>query len=105
MVKDVVCRMEVDPKTATFKSQYQGQTYYFCSKSDKDTFDKNPAKYAGARVLLEPFRGDSVAWTFGLRSMQVLALVVMTIAGALLARGLSAAHPPGLRREPSKNVV
>jgi len=40
--------MEVDPKTAAFKSEYQGQTYYFCSKADKDTFDKNPAKYAGA---------------------------------------------------------
>ena len=48
MVKDPVCGMEVDPKTAAFKSEYQGQTYYFCSKADKDTFDKNPAKYVGA---------------------------------------------------------
>ena len=63
------------------------------------------ALLAGARVLLEPFRGDSVAWMFGLRSMQVLALVVMTAAVAMLARGLSAVHTPGLRREPSKNVV
>ena len=63
------------------------------------------ALLAGARVLLEPFRGDSVAWLAGLRSMQVLALVGMTTAAALLARGLSAAHPPGLKREPSKNVV
>lgn len=63
------------------------------------------ALLAGARVLLEPFRGDSVAWMFGLRSMQVLALIVMTAAAAMLARGLSAAHLPGPRREPSNNVV
>ncbi len=40
---------------------------------------------AGARVWLEPFRGDSVAWVAGLRSMQVLALLVMTGAGLALA--------------------
>jgi len=63
------------------------------------------ALLAGARVMLEPFRGDSVAWVAGLRSMQVLTLVVMTAAAAMLARGLNAAHPPGLKRAPSKNVV
>lgn len=49
MVKDPVCGMDVDPKTAEAKSEYKGQTYYFCSKGCKVTFDKNPEKYAGQK--------------------------------------------------------
>ena len=45
MVRDPVCGMEVDPKTAAGKSDYKGQTYYFCSPGCKKTFDKNPEKY------------------------------------------------------------
>ncbi len=48
MVKDVVCGMTVDPKTAAAKSEYQGQMYYFCAKGCKAAFDKNPAKYTSA---------------------------------------------------------
>ncbi len=47
MVKDPVCGMEIDPKTAAGKSEYQGQTYYFCSPGCKRDFDKDPAKYVG----------------------------------------------------------
>lgn len=47
MVKDPVCGMDVDPKKAAGKSDYQGQTYYFCSPGCKKAFDKEPAKYAG----------------------------------------------------------
>jgi YHS domain-containing protein len=46
MEKDPVCGMEVDPKTASAKSDYQGRTYYFCSTEDKRTFDKEPQRYA-----------------------------------------------------------
>ena len=46
-VKDVVCGMDVDPKTAPAKSEFMGKTYYFCSPGCKKTFDANPAKYAG----------------------------------------------------------
>jgi YHS domain-containing protein len=42
---DPVCGMEVTPETAAATSEYQGQTYYFCSIEDKETFDKNPEKY------------------------------------------------------------
>lgn len=42
---DPVCGMEVDPKTATNKSNYQGKMYYFCSLEDKKAFDKEPQKY------------------------------------------------------------
>ncbi len=44
---------------------------------------------AGARLLLEPFRGDSVAWVAGLRSAQVLALGLMTGAALLFVRGVN----------------
>lgn len=47
MMKDPVCGMEVDPKTATLKSEYQGKTYYFCSPGCKKAFDKDPQKYMG----------------------------------------------------------
>lgn len=47
MVKDPVCGMEIDPKTAAGKSEYKGQTYYFCSPGCKRSFDKEPERYAG----------------------------------------------------------
>lgn len=45
MTKDPVCGMDIDPKTAAGKSDYQGQTYYFCSPGCKKAFDKEPDKY------------------------------------------------------------
>ena len=44
-VKDVVCGMDIDPATAAGKSEYKGQTYYFCSPGCKRSFDKDPEKY------------------------------------------------------------
>ena len=46
MEKDVVCGMQVDPAKAAGTSQYNGKTYYFCSKSCKTRFDANPVQYA-----------------------------------------------------------
>jgi transcriptional regulator GlxA family with amidase domain len=44
-----VCKMEIDPKTAgDLKSVYNGQTYYFCGKGDKDQFDKSPGTFLSA---------------------------------------------------------
>jgi YHS domain-containing protein len=45
MAKDPICGMMVDEKTARFKSEVGGKTYYFCAASCKTTFDKNPAKF------------------------------------------------------------
>jgi YHS domain-containing protein len=45
MEKDVVCGMKVDPATAAGSSEYQGKTYYFCSKGCKTTFDANPERF------------------------------------------------------------
>ena len=45
-VDDPVCGMEIDAAKAAGKSQYRGKTYYFCSKSCREAFDKDPKKYA-----------------------------------------------------------
>ena len=42
---DPVCGMQVQADTAAGHSNYNGQTYYFCSQADKETFDKNPERY------------------------------------------------------------
>ena len=44
-VKDPVCGMEIDAKSAAGKATYKGKTYYFCSVSEKEQFEKEPAKY------------------------------------------------------------
>lgn len=46
-VKDVVCGMTVDTETAQHKSEYKGETYYFCAPGCKNAFDKEPEKYLG----------------------------------------------------------
>lgn len=51
MVKDPICGMEVDEKTAEFKSEYKGKTYCFCSVTCKNQFDKDPEKYVGAEHM------------------------------------------------------
>lgn len=45
MAKDPVCGMEVNEKTAPAKTEYQGQTYYFCAPGCKVAFEKDPSKY------------------------------------------------------------
>ena len=44
---DPVCGMTVDPDHAEYRSFEKGETYYFCSASCKETFDKDPSKYIG----------------------------------------------------------
>lgn len=46
MAKDPVCNMQVDEKTAAWKSEHEGRQYYFCSEQCKRDFDRNPARYA-----------------------------------------------------------
>jgi YHS domain-containing protein len=45
MAEDPVCGMEVDEKTAMYKTEHMGKTYYFCSSTCKGKFEKNPHKY------------------------------------------------------------
>lgn len=45
MEKDPVCGMDVDPKTAAARSDYNGKTYYFCAPGCKKEFDSDPGKF------------------------------------------------------------
>ncbi|MDH7510997.1 MAG: YHS domain-containing protein [Methanolinea sp.] len=46
MAIDPVCKMTVDEKTARFRTEYRGKTYYFCAPGCKKKFDADPEKYA-----------------------------------------------------------
>jgi len=42
-VQDPVCGMEVDPDETEYSIEYEGETYYFCSQSCKESFDPEAA--------------------------------------------------------------
>ena len=44
-VIDPVCNMTIEDKDAAAISTYKGRTYYYCSKSCKEDFDKNPGQF------------------------------------------------------------
>ncbi|MCX6068553.1 MAG: HAD-IC family P-type ATPase, partial [Chloroflexi bacterium] len=44
-IKDPVCGMEIDPKTAFASREHMGQAFYFCSKNCVDQFDADPHRY------------------------------------------------------------
>jgi len=46
-VTDPVCGMEIEKEEAAAKSEYKGNTYYFCSKRCKEKFDNDPEAYTG----------------------------------------------------------
>jgi len=43
---DPICGMQVEESKAAGQSEYNGKTYYFCSTSCKDKFDKSPEDYS-----------------------------------------------------------
>ena len=45
MVKDPVCGMEIDPKSAFATREHMGQVFYFCSENCTKQFDANPHQY------------------------------------------------------------
>jgi Cu+-exporting ATPase len=45
MAIDPVCKMTVSEDKAAATNEYKGKTYYFCHKSCKERFDKDPEKY------------------------------------------------------------
>lgn len=47
MARDPVCGMTVEEATAAAKSDYKGQTYYFCAAGCKKAFDADPEKFLG----------------------------------------------------------
>jgi P-type Cu+ transporter len=49
-VRDPVCGMTVDPQTAAGQSEFEGETYYFCSQMCKQKFDADPQHFTAAEV-------------------------------------------------------
>ena len=47
MAIDPVCKMEVEPETAAGKSDYEGETYYFCNLGCKKRFEADPKRFLG----------------------------------------------------------
>jgi len=44
-VRDPVCGMTIPQGRALATAAYQGSTYYFCSRSCKEQFEKEPERY------------------------------------------------------------
>jgi Cu+-exporting ATPase len=44
-VHDPVCGMDIEPQSAFAKREHMGQTFYFCSQSCVDQFEKDPHRY------------------------------------------------------------
>ena len=45
IVQDIVCGMHLKDNEAVASLTYKGKTYYFCSPSCQDAFEKEPEKY------------------------------------------------------------
>jgi len=48
--KDPICGMTVDLNATKHESEFQGSVFYFCCAGCKQTFDKQPDKYAKAAI-------------------------------------------------------
>src|SRR5689334_17857507 len=48
VVKDPVCGMTVDPRTAKHRAEHGGKTYYFCSAGCRAKFEADPLRYVPA---------------------------------------------------------
>ena len=48
LVKDPVCGMTVDPRTAKHRADHSGETYYFCSAGCRTKFEADPERYVPA---------------------------------------------------------
>lgn len=44
---DPVCGMQVEEAETDETAEYQGRTYYFCSRACRLEFETNPEPYAG----------------------------------------------------------
>ena len=51
-MRDPVCGMDISPGQAAATSLHDGQTYYFCARTCKQRFDKDPQRYLHAEPRL-----------------------------------------------------
>ncbi|HHW18096.1 MAG TPA: YHS domain-containing protein [Firmicutes bacterium] len=59
MPRDPVCGMNVREGKDSIRSEYKGQTYYFCSDRCRSEFDRNPGSYAGDAANEDRNRADN----------------------------------------------
>jgi YHS domain-containing protein len=45
MARDPVCGREINQQNAPERSEYEGQTFYFCSAGCKSDFERDPKDY------------------------------------------------------------
>lgn len=45
MVTDLVCKMEIDEKTASYSLVFDNKTYYFCSEGCRAEFMRHMQEY------------------------------------------------------------
>ncbi len=57
-VTDPVCNMIIEESDAVATSSYKGTTYYFCTETCKEEFDKNPEAFLGDRGREVPVAGE-----------------------------------------------
>ncbi len=48
LVTDPVCDMTFDIDSAVDRTDYQGETYYFCAHACRQQFDRDPEKYVAS---------------------------------------------------------
>ncbi len=53
-MKDPVCGMTVDPNTAKYHADHDGQTYHFCSARCREKFVAGPSSYLQDRPVASP---------------------------------------------------
>ena len=47
--KDPVCGMQIEEEDAAAQTEYDGQTYYFCSSECQRKFDENPQQFTSKK--------------------------------------------------------
>ena len=61
---DPVCGMQVDERTAQYRTEYKGKTYYFCAPGCKKAFEPEPEKYLKGGPVGMGEEGRKSWWKF-----------------------------------------
>ncbi|MDH5744485.1 MAG: heavy metal translocating P-type ATPase [Candidatus Aminicenantes bacterium] len=59
-VVDPVCKMTIEEKDVVGRATYKGITYYFCSESCKEDFDKDPEAFVGEKEIVPEAKSGAV---------------------------------------------
>ncbi len=59
MALDPVCKMEVDPTSTEWVSEYRGIRYFFCEPGCKAMFDQAPERWTSGNAQMHSTGGCS----------------------------------------------